>query len=149
MRMRRPTPAEIPDAPGAYLFRDQHGQVLYVGKAKSLRKRVANYFGRDLQARTRAMVDAADSVVDLAERGFLSEERLAYLVATGVWSPIEAEYLLECPVKCHSCGKSQQKLEVVRMLRTKVNFTSSLPRRGFVVTCPKCQGVVSGYLGTI
>jgi excinuclease ABC subunit C len=60
--MRRPSSAEIPDAPGAYLFRDGHGQVLYVGKAKSLRKRVANYFGKDLQVRTQAMVDAADSV---------------------------------------------------------------------------------------
>jgi excinuclease ABC subunit C len=60
--MLRPTSAEIPDAPGAYLFRDAHGQVLYVGKAKSLRKRIANYFGKDLQARTRAMVDAADGV---------------------------------------------------------------------------------------
>ncbi|MDR9451976.1 MAG: excinuclease ABC subunit UvrC, partial [Acidimicrobiia bacterium] len=60
--MRRPTSAEIPDAPGAYLFRDRHGQVLYVGKAKSLRKRVANYFTNDLQARTQAMVEAADGV---------------------------------------------------------------------------------------
>ncbi len=60
--MRRPTSAEIPDAPGAYLFRDRHGQVLYVGKAKSLRKRVANYFTNDLQTRTQAMVEAADSV---------------------------------------------------------------------------------------
>ncbi len=60
--MRRPTSAEIPDAPGAYLFRDVHGQVLYVGKAKSLRKRLANYFGKDLQARTAAMVESADSV---------------------------------------------------------------------------------------
>src|SRR3990172_12963769 len=60
--MRRPASAEIPDVPGAYLFRDLHGQVLYVGKANSLRKRVANYFGTDLQARTQAMVDAADSI---------------------------------------------------------------------------------------
>jgi excinuclease ABC subunit C len=60
--MRRPTSAEIPDAPGAYLFRDAHGQVLYVGKAKSLRKRLANYFGKDLEARTAAMVESADSV---------------------------------------------------------------------------------------
>ncbi|MBT8211822.1 MAG: excinuclease ABC subunit UvrC, partial [Acidimicrobiia bacterium] len=46
----------------AYLFRDAHGAVLYVGKAKSLRKRVANYFGKDIQPRTRAMVDSAASV---------------------------------------------------------------------------------------
>ena len=37
--MQRPNTAEIPDAPGAYLWRDVHGQVMYVGKAKSLRKR--------------------------------------------------------------------------------------------------------------
>ncbi len=60
--MRRPVPSEIPDSPGVYLFRDRHGAVLYVGKAKSLRKRLANYFARDLPARTAAMVSAASSV---------------------------------------------------------------------------------------
>ena len=60
--MQRPNTAEIPDAPGAYLWRDVHGQVMYVGKAKSLRKRVTTYFGRDLAPRTQAMVDASDSV---------------------------------------------------------------------------------------
>ncbi len=59
---RRPEPSEIPDAPGAYLFRDRHGAVLYAGKAKSLRKRLASYFGSGLQTRTQAMVDAADTV---------------------------------------------------------------------------------------
>ncbi len=60
--MERPSAAEIPDAPGSYQFRDVHGQVLYVGKAKSLRKRVLSYFNRDVAQRTRAMVDASDSV---------------------------------------------------------------------------------------
>ncbi|MEA3510188.1 MAG: GIY-YIG nuclease family protein, partial [Actinomycetota bacterium] len=60
--LRRPLPAEIPDGPGVYLFRDQHGAVLYVGKAKSLRKRLANYFASDLEGKTAAMVDVADSV---------------------------------------------------------------------------------------
>ena len=58
--VRRPT--DIPDTPGAYLFRDSAGAVLYVGKAKSLRKRVANYFTTGLSPRTRSMVEAADSV---------------------------------------------------------------------------------------
>ena len=62
MTMRRPPPAEIPDAPGAYLFRDRHGRVIYVGKAKSLRKRVTSYFSRDLHPRTETMVEQADSV---------------------------------------------------------------------------------------
>ncbi|MCJ7725084.1 MAG: GIY-YIG nuclease family protein, partial [Acidimicrobiia bacterium] len=60
--VQRPAPSEIPDRPGAYLFRDRHGAVLYAGKAKSLRKRVANYFATDLAVRTRNMVEAADSV---------------------------------------------------------------------------------------
>ena len=60
--MRRPPTSEIPDAPGAYLFRDRHGRVIYVGKAKSLRKRVTSYFTKDLHPRTEAMVEAADSV---------------------------------------------------------------------------------------
>ncbi len=60
--LRRPPSSEIPDSPGVYRFRDTHGAVLYVGKAKSLRKRLANYFARDLQVRTRVMVDSAESV---------------------------------------------------------------------------------------
>jgi excinuclease ABC subunit C len=35
---------ELPDEPGVYLFRDARGKVLYVGKAKSIRKRVASHF---------------------------------------------------------------------------------------------------------
>ncbi|MDH3471461.1 MAG: excinuclease ABC subunit UvrC [Acidimicrobiia bacterium] len=60
--MHKPEPSDIPDAPGVYIFRDRHGQALYVGKALSIRKRVANYFGAGLQPRTRAMVDSADSI---------------------------------------------------------------------------------------
>lgn len=57
--LQRPSPSSVPDAPGVYIFRDRHGRALYVGKAKSLRKRTANYFARDLQPRTRTMVDLA------------------------------------------------------------------------------------------
>ena len=59
---RRPQSSEIPDAPGVYLFRDEHGAVLYVGKAKSLRKRLANYFGTDVRGKTAMMLHAAAGV---------------------------------------------------------------------------------------
>src|SRR5215207_8412759 len=36
--------AGLPDQPGVYLFRDARGRVIYVGKAKSIRKRVASHF---------------------------------------------------------------------------------------------------------
>ena len=58
----RPPPSSVPDAPGVYIFRDGFGRALYVGKAKSLRKRTANYFATDLAPRTRSMVDTASDL---------------------------------------------------------------------------------------
>src|ERR1044071_7892998 len=44
----RETIISLPDAPGVYQYYDESGTILYVGKAKSLRKRVSSYFvGKD------------------------------------------------------------------------------------------------------
>ncbi|GAA1858249.1 excinuclease ABC subunit UvrC [Myceligenerans crystallogenes] len=60
----RPRPGEIPTSPGVYRFRDEHGRVIYVGKAKNLRQRLSNYFQdvANLHYRTRTMVTTAASV---------------------------------------------------------------------------------------
>ena len=60
----RPKPGQIPDSPGVYRFRDEHGRVIYVGKAKSLRQRLSSYFQdlSGLHPRTRTMVTTAASV---------------------------------------------------------------------------------------
>ncbi|MEU3912511.1 MULTISPECIES: excinuclease ABC subunit UvrC [unclassified Streptomyces] len=60
----RPRPGEIPDSPGVYRFRDEHRRVIYVGKAKSLRQRLASYFQdiAGLHPRTATMVTTAASV---------------------------------------------------------------------------------------
>jgi excinuclease ABC subunit C len=60
----RPEPGSVPDSPGCYLFRDAGGRVVYVGKARSLRSRVASYFQAPvgLASRTRAMLEAAHSI---------------------------------------------------------------------------------------
>ena len=60
----RPRAGEIPTNPGVYRFRDSSGRVLYVGKAKSLRSRLSNYFAplHTLHERTRRMVTTASSV---------------------------------------------------------------------------------------
>ena len=60
----RPRPGQIPDSPGVYKFRDEHRRVIYVGKAKNLRQRLANYFQdlAGLHPRTRTMVTTAASV---------------------------------------------------------------------------------------
>ena len=63
-RTYRPKPGEIPTDPGVYRFRDGHGRVIYVGKAKSLRPRLSSYF-QDITAlhpRTATMVTTAASV---------------------------------------------------------------------------------------
>lgn len=49
----------LPSEPGVYLFKDAHGRVLYVGKAKSLAQRVRAYLANDLPERLREMVERA------------------------------------------------------------------------------------------
>ncbi|GAA5173869.1 excinuclease ABC subunit UvrC [Pseudonocardia eucalypti] len=60
----RPAAGTIPEAPGVYRFSDQHGRVIYVGKAKSLRSRLNSYFAdlSNLHPRTRQMVTTASDV---------------------------------------------------------------------------------------
>ncbi|MFJ2298010.1 excinuclease ABC subunit UvrC [Oerskovia paurometabola] len=60
----RPAPGEIPTSPGVYRFRDEHGRVIYVGKAKNLRARLGSYFQdlTNLHYRTQTMVTTAASV---------------------------------------------------------------------------------------
>lgn len=60
---------------------------------------------------------------------------------------IEAEYTLEHPVKCSACGESISTLRAVRLIRSRVNFTSTLPRRGRIVTCPRCLAIMPVELG--
>lgn len=48
-----------PDQPGVYIFKDQDGKVLYVGKAASLKKRLRSYLGSRSDPRVRLMLDRA------------------------------------------------------------------------------------------
>jgi excinuclease ABC subunit C len=54
----------LPAKPGVYLFRDARGEVLYIGKAKSLRPRVRSYFQAGADTRT-AMAQLPERVADL------------------------------------------------------------------------------------
>jgi excinuclease ABC subunit C len=53
---------ELPDEPGVYLFRDARGKVLYVGKAKSIRKRVASHFSNPSTRGGQGLVDQIDQI---------------------------------------------------------------------------------------
>ena len=59
---------------------------------------------------------------------------------------IEAEYSLECPVKCPTCREILTTVKAVRILRARVNFTSTMPRRGRLVACPHCLAVLPAEL---
>ena len=58
----------------------------------------------------------------------------------------DAEYALEYPAVCPVCGTTITTLKVVRLLRSRVNFTSTLPRHGRAVICPKCRVILSAGL---
>jgi excinuclease ABC subunit C len=75
----------LPDGPGVYLFRDAKGKVIYVGKAKSIRKRVASHFSNPVTRGAYEMVDAIEAVefvlvaseaeALLAEQNFIKQYR--------------------------------------------------------------------------
>ena len=73
----------LPDGPGVYLFRDERGKVIYVGKAKSIRKRVAGHFStsvmrgdvelRDLVDHIEFLLVGSESEAFLAEQNFIKQ----------------------------------------------------------------------------
>jgi excinuclease ABC subunit C len=71
----------LPDSPGVYLFRDRDGSVIYVGKARSIRKRVASHFSgasSELTSRVAAiecLVTASEAEALLAEQSFIKRHR--------------------------------------------------------------------------
>jgi excinuclease ABC subunit C len=71
----------LPDSPGVYLFYDGDGELLYVGKARSIRKRIASHFsGGDTRLTSRihridSMVTANEAEALLAEQSFIKRHR--------------------------------------------------------------------------
>jgi excinuclease ABC subunit C len=80
MTFQRPPAGTIPDAPGSYQFKDKDGRVIYVGKARSLRQRLSNYFGSPstMAPRTAQMVAAAESVEWIQVRNDVEALMLEY-----------------------------------------------------------------------
>ena len=71
--------AHLPDAPGVYIFRDTSAKIIYIGKAKSLKKRVRSYFNRPLDTKTQAM---ASKIADIDYKPTLSESQAEILEAS-------------------------------------------------------------------
>jgi excinuclease ABC subunit C len=71
---------ELPNKPGVYLFRDRRGHVIYVGKARSLRKRVGQYFHPARQMRWDPKTNALVGSIADVETFVVSSEAEALLL---------------------------------------------------------------------
>jgi excinuclease ABC subunit C len=71
---------EFPDASGVYLMKDALGEVIYVGKAKSLKRRLLSYFGRDLATKTVALMRQAADI----EYRITPTESMALILEAGL-----------------------------------------------------------------
>lgn len=78
--VQRPEAGSIPETPGSYQFKDEHGRIIYVGKAKNLRSRLNSYFGdtRLMHPKVAQMVDLADSVEWMQVRNDVEALMLEY-----------------------------------------------------------------------
>jgi excinuclease ABC subunit C len=70
--------SSLPDSPGVYIFKDSEGKMLYIGKAKSLKKRVQSYFSRLLSTKTQVLVS---KIADIEYRLTPSESQAQILEA--------------------------------------------------------------------
>jgi excinuclease ABC subunit C len=76
----KPVLSSIPDNPGIYQFIDPAGEIIYIGKAKNLRKRVTSYFAKNQSGKTTALLrktaDIRHIVVDNESDALLLENNL-------------------------------------------------------------------------
>jgi hypothetical protein len=57
-----------------------------------------------------------------------------------------AVYTIESPVRCPECETEIRTFRVLRVVRTQASFTSTLPRKGYVIVCPACERMLSAEL---
>ena len=79
--MAHPDISDVPHSPGCYLYKDREGTIIYVGKAKDLKRRVSSYFQKkDHDPKTRKLVETIDSfeyiVTATDEEAYLLENTL-------------------------------------------------------------------------
>jgi len=80
--------AKMPDAPGVYLMKDAQAKVIYVGKAKSLKKRLLSYLGRDLANKTVALMSHVEDI----ETRLTQTEGLALIMEAGLIHKFKPKY---------------------------------------------------------
>jgi DNA-binding response OmpR family regulator len=102
----------------------------------------------------RTLVDRVRTIVPPSEQEVpvpvpVERDSIAAPIAAPLDAPTansDAVYRLESNARCPQCGETISTLRAVRLLRTQVNFTSTLPRRGRIITCPFCFSIVPAEL---
>ncbi len=131
----RPAPGEIPTEPGVYRFRDADGRILYVGKAKNLRARLANYFAplHTLHERTRRMVTTATSVEWTVVGSDVESLQLEYMWIQEFSPPFNVRYKDDksYPFMAITLADEAPRVIVTRNRRIRARSTSApIPRCG-------------------
>ena len=80
--------SSLPDSPGVYLMKDAQGRILYIGKAKSLRKRLFSYFGRGLSNKTLGLMSHLSDI----DYRLSSCESMALLLEAGLIHKYKPKY---------------------------------------------------------
>ncbi|MBP9686197.1 MAG: excinuclease ABC subunit C [Candidatus Doudnabacteria bacterium] len=105
----------FPHQPGCYLFKDATGVVLYVGKAKDLRKRTSQYFGHDKRPQLPFLLEDAHSI--------------DYIVAH---SELEALFLENTLIKKHNPKYNIKLKDDKNYAFIVINYATSIPQIGYV-----------------
>ncbi len=82
----------LPDAPGVYLMKDNAHNIIYIGKASALKKRVSSYFNASAKTKTQAVLISQIKDIDfittsseaealILEAGLIKEHKPKYNIA--------------------------------------------------------------------
>lgn len=105
---------EFPGSPGVYLFKDESGKVLYVGKAKNLKNRILQYFGHDTRPQIPFLLEEARS--------------LDYTVAS---NELESLFLENTLIKQYMPAYNIMLRDDKNYAFIKIDFTSEIPTIGY------------------
>lgn len=80
--------AALPEAPGVYIFKDAQGKIIYIGKAKVLKKRVQSYFNRPHEFKTQRLVSRISDI----EYRLTPTESLALILEASIIHQFQPKY---------------------------------------------------------
>lgn len=137
--MLRSILSSLPEQPGSYQYFDEHGTVIYVGKAKNLKRRVASYFNREHDSRKTAIL--VSKIYDI-HYTVVKTEAEALLLENQLIKQFQPRYnvLLKD-------GKSYPSIAVTKEYLPRIFKTRRIDRRGAIYFGPYSHyPTISGLL---